>query len=77
MILNPSVEQLSLLFGSSGHIFGEPFLAVHFSVPTKQGAGVRSWSEDDIVSCTKAGEGAGMPAATKLTENVTAPTASN
>jgi hypothetical protein len=77
MTLTLSVEQLSLLIASSEHIFGGSFLAEHFSVPIKQGAGPRSSSEDGIDLCTKAGEGAGVLAAIRLTENVTAPIVSN
>ena len=77
MTFNPSVEQLSLFFASSVHILGGSFLAEHLSVPTKQGTGARSSSEDVIVLCTKEGEGAGVPAATKLTERATAPIANN
>jgi len=77
MTLNPSVGQLSLLVVSSEHIFGGSFLAEHFSVAIRQGTGARSSSEGGIFLCTKAGEGAGAPAATKLNEKVIAPTASN
>jgi hypothetical protein len=77
MTFNPSVEQLSMPFASSEHILGGSFLAEHLSVPIKQGTGARASSEDLIVLWTKEGEGAGVPAATKLTEKATAPIANN
>jgi hypothetical protein len=79
MTLTPSVEQLALFFAapSSQAFIGGSFCAEHFAVPIKQSTGGRASYGDTFFLWTNAGEGAGLPAATKLTENAMTPTASN
>ena len=78
MALTPSVEQLPSLCAPRWHAFtGGSLFAEHLSVPIKQGAAGRCSYEDRVFLWTTAGEGAGLPLATKLIENAMTPMASN
>jgi hypothetical protein len=78
MTLTPSVEQLSVPLAPRSQTFiGGSFRAEHFAVPIKQGTGGRASYGDAFFRWTNAGDGAGLPTATMLTENTTTLTATN
>ena len=78
MTLTPSVEQLSLPLAPSWQAFtGGSLLAEHLSALIRHGTAGRCSYEVGFFLWTETGAGAGVPAATKLTENAITPMASN